>query len=314
MDIIPKELQLLILGHLDVVDFGNIGRLFKEYNIQLTQNDYLSLLVGRFPQYYKKNIIKYNIQYLYVSLLGCTLVIDDVYDLINNINNLIETRTWNDDKLKEYLPYHELYKYLLIENFVEISMDYSDTIFIYDDLDTFQIFKEYFYDNYLSTTYYNAIRHNSNKILDYLLTQYTPEIDDSDISSSIVGIYNIEEEVNPEIIKKLIEYIDTDNRFKILILANNQETIDFLLDLLKPSVLDSIEIASIIDVYKYRIGDALITYQKFKLIWDVYSSYFVEGDILDFYNLAGTAGDFDSMVEIITFLAHQPVIEKKYLI
>ena len=68
MSEIPRELQLLILGYLNRTDFLNMK---KAYTINLTENDYLTLLLRRYPEWNLKvnPHIKYKIQYLVATAL-----------------------------------------------------------------------------------------------------------------------------------------------------------------------------------------------------------------------------------------------------
>src|SRR5579863_9304789 len=311
MNVIPKELDLLILNYLDLVDFGKIVSLLREFNILLTQNDYLALMVARFPQYYKKNIMKYDIEYLYLSLLSLPVCVHDD-NLIYGINTTLLIKKEKRNTSISLFIHYELYKYLLLEDFTNTIGYHDDSIFIYDDLDTF-IIRENYHREKANITWSNTIKFNSMKILNYMLTnKLYPARDLGDI---IVEIYEKETEINQEIIRILADKLNLSHKFIILLVTDQQETVDFLLDQLDPSKLDSNNIDIIINVYKSLTVQSRIKSQKFVLIWRVYSKYFKDEDIIEFYkSVLQPEKHTEETISIITYLAHQLVVENKYLI
>jgi hypothetical protein len=101
-----------------------------------------------------------------------------------------------------------------------------------------------------------------------------------------------------------------------MLLTEDNNTAKYLFSLwrLKPGELSDSDTENLRSQLESKLTDNILRYSRFKEIWTVYSNKFTEGDVLRFYEIIVNAGNYSPDSGGITaFLAHQPVIENKFI-
>ena len=69
---VPRELRVLIMNY---VNRSELIDLIIIFDIELTPSEYITMIRTRFPLYYRKEITRWNIQQIYMSLLEISEII-----------------------------------------------------------------------------------------------------------------------------------------------------------------------------------------------------------------------------------------------
>jgi len=258
MDILPKELFLIILSYTDYPEHIELVKINR-----VSQNDYLTLLTYRFPEYIRDNIVDYRKDIIYLELLKHSILFDHM-----NFGMFFPD--------KNYDQYDKLLLRYLVKN--KIIMTTVDLIAYLDDIDILkyelnQVGSEGFLDDLVYFSFY----HKSINILNYLT-----EKDDYKLHQYKKMVMNEYEElltrydVLLEITKALINKLYTDEElFRITpnISIYNIDSLKYILDKL-PTHMSS-ELIYQVFLYFIEHSDELTIFVP---IWKKYGSQLSKSD------------------------------------
>jgi hypothetical protein len=330
MDLIPKDLYLVVLSYLDLkppaspaglpVDEESINNLdtlhvLEAFPREMNTTDWIVLFNTRFPQYYSRDLYTYGaygVKNIYLELLVVNEMIKGRSIRRPRSN---KNRNHYNTLTIEYIPnvikaYKNIFKYLIFKKYVTYDVD--RIISLLDDIELFQQYiKEYPEDLNL----YTHVSNNSVNILKYIFESGLYLHDEEDDFGWFTSAYE-EHDVNLETTKLLFEHEDFDEFNKLYSLVNyysdDRESFDYIL-----STLNDLSERNIL--YDIITSDAeynrIIKFLNFKALWDKFNRFLTSEQIINMYEgfINAASSDWKDAFKIISLLAHQPAVEKEYL-
>ena len=269
MDILPKELFLIILSytdystHIELVKFIRVNQ-----NKYISQNEYLTLLKYRFPEYIRDNIVDYRKDIIYLELLKHPEL---KYDNVNM------------DGFNQYFIYNKynkiFLKYLTMNDQI---VPEADLVAYLDDVDVLELFLGGGgVNDQIDDLVHYAFYHTSINILNYLIDfkDYSLESVPDKYKKLIRYKYDellIDSKVLLKITKELVHKLYTNMElFRIIshISTNNIDSFKYILDEL-PTQINSQLIYQIFIEFIDNSDDLEI----FVPIWKKYGSQLSKSD------------------------------------
>ena len=317
MNTLPQEIHVFIASLLDYKDFNNYVEAF---NLTLTYNDYFQLMTYNFPMLIHPDIKNYDIKDIYYEFLYLHPFVESWKESTMEVHNYITCLRihFNNNPFNNSCS-QNLYKYILINNFIEWS---THRISMLDNVEIFQHFR----NNINDKEYSSFIANNSKNIIKYLLNEkYIFHYD------TILSLYRYSD---PSLlITKLLlaEYNYTSEQLLRLVLINKRsDNIEYMLSMVD---FDKIDFYANCDITEYnttkfdvksinfyghdivdiswhiaKYSSLIHTHEKFKHL-------ITDNDIVKLYNkmIRDIRNHTFEQLKSITILATHPAIRKEYL-
>lgn len=294
---IPRELKIAIIPY-----FHHYSNYLHFCDLTLNQRDFIYLVQQRFPEFCTNNIGKYNVEYLYKSLL----FIPNIHissDIILRITRY-EKEAYN---LREI--FCELYRYIILEHDTKgISIDLY-TMYSTGDFDIFMKLKDHILTLNKYEVISNSFHDNGIKILEGILSSNFYSNDD--VVNSFINSHKrtrIDENFIQLIINRCV--LSTKNLIDILLYYNydniDVNVISTIMNKFPADINIDLLVTALQSVGEYS-DDKLVKWETFRQIWIKYNSMFTDKHISELYKAL-----LDDH-RISVFLANHPVVIKEYL-